>query len=614
MDKFLDILLGKPLANEQGSHEKFNIPFGLAVMASDAISSVAYAAEEILIVLIVVLGLQAYTWLSIVALMIIGLLAILTVSYLQIIRAYPQGGGAYIVAKENIGTVPGLVAGAALLIDYILTVAVSASAGGAAILSAFPGLLNYKVLIVIVFIVVLTILNLRGVSESSKIFSLPTYIFVFGMMFMIVFGIFKYAFWGGAANQVNKVVLKQTADVSIFLILRAFSQGCSALTGLEAVSNSVPNFKEPSQRNAKIVMILLSSIILFIFGGSSILANLYRAVPGENVTVLAQIAEGVFGRNFMFYLIQVSTAIILLMACNTAFTGFPMLMYVVARDGFVPRQFTHRGKRLSFSIGIVSLSVIAGILVIVFKAVTHNLLPLYSVGVFMSFTLAQTGMVIHWRQGKERNWRIRALINGFGAVVTTITTGIIAYEKFEAGAWIVIILIPILVFIMLAIKRHYNIVAEQLRAHLKDYKAADLQKKFTHLAVVPIASLNKASLSALQYAKSVTDNVIALNISISKEQMEKLKASWSELDTDIVLVSKYSPYRHIVTPLLQSIDDIASRASDDEKITVVLPQFITHKWWGNLLHNNTGIFLRESILRNKNVIVSTYPYHLDDDE
>ncbi|MCR3760709.1 APC family permease [Clostridium felsineum] len=615
IDEFLDILLGKPLANEQSSHEKFNIPFGLAIMASDAISSVAYAAEEILIVLIAVVGIKAYTWLSITALMIIGLLTILTISYLQIIKAYPHGGGAYVVAKENIGTSAGLVAGAALLIDYILTVAVSASAGGAAILSAFPGLVSYKVPIVIIFIIVLTILNLRGISESSKIFSLPTYVFIISMIFMIILGIFKYVFLKEAAPPVNGAVLKQTGDITILLILRAFSQGCSALTGIEAVSNSVPNFKEPSQRNAKIVMILLSVTIFFIFGGSTILANIYRAVPGENVTVLAQIAQGVFGKSFMFYLIQVVTAIILLMACNTAFTGFPMLMFVVANDGFAPRQFTHRGKRLSLSIGIGSLSVIAGLLVIVFNANTHHLLPLYSVGVFMSFTLAQTGMVICWRRNSsEKNWRIRALINGLGAVVTTITTAIIAYEKFKEGAWIVIVLIPILVFIMLSIKRHYNIVAEQLRVQLENYKDTFKKGKFKHIAVVPIASLNKASLGALQYAKGITDDVIALNISINKEQMEKLKIAWQELDTDIVLVSKYSQYRHVVTPLLEYIDQISAKAKADEKITVVLPQFITHKWWGKLLHNNTGFFLRESMLGNKNVIVSTYPYHLEDDE
>lgn len=613
VNNFLDIIFGTPLSNEQDSQEKYNIPFGLAIMASDAISSVAYAAEEILIVLIGVVGLFAYNWLGSISLMIIGLLFILTISYLQIIKAYPHGGGAYIVAKENIGIKYGLAAGAALLIDYVLTVAVSSSAGVAAIISAFPSLSTYKIELVIILITILTILNLRGISESSKIFSIPTYIFIFSMIFMIIFGIIKYTIYGPSGYN-GAETLKQSGDITIFLILKAFSQGCSALTGLEAVSNSVPNFREPSQRNASIVMILLSTIILFVFGGSCILARFYHAVPNENITILAQIAQGVFGRTFMFYLIQVSTAIILLMACNTAFTGFPMLMYVVAKDGYAPRQFTTRGKRLSFSIGIVALSLTAGILVIIFKAVPHNLLPLYSVGVFLSFTLAQAGMVLHWKTSKEKGWKVRSFINGFGAIITTITTCIIGFEKFKDGAWIVIILIPLIVLSMISIKKHYDTVAAQLKCYAEDFENASIGKKFTHIVVVPIASLNKASLSTLQYARSITDDVIALNVSTNKNQIEKLKSSWDQLNLDILLVSKYSPYRQVITPLLQYINLISNSTTENEKITVILPQFITHKWWGKLLHNHTSFFIRESLLKNNNIIVSTFPYHVTDDD
>ncbi|QXE17358.1 APC family permease [Clostridium sp. 001] len=613
LEKFVDVLIGKPLPNEQTSHEKYNILFGLAIMASDAISSVAYAAEEILVVLIGVLGLVAYNWLGWVSLMIIGLLFILTISYVQIIRAYPQGGGAYIVAKENLGIRPGLVAASALLIDYILTVAVSASAGVSAIISAFPTLGIHKISLVVGLIIILTILNLRGVSESSKIFSIPTYLFILGMITMIIYGFIKYSIYGAAAPMINTSI-KATGTLSIFLILRAFSSGCSALTGLEAVSNAVPNFKEPSQKNAKMVMILLSSLILFIFGGTSLLARFYHAVPTKNVTVLSQIALGVFGRNFMYYFIQITTSIILIMACNTAFTGFPMLMYVVARDGFAPRQFTMKGKRLSFSIGIEVLSFIAGILVLIFKADVHSLIPLYSVGVFLSFTLAQTGMVLHWKSSTEPGWKKRALINGIGAIVTIITTLIIIYEKALAGAWIVIALIPIIVIIMASIKRHYDKVAEQLRASKEDILNIELGKKFTHICIIPIASLNKATLNALQYARSITPDVIALNVSIDKTSTEKLKTKWAELNTDILLVTKYSPYRQIITPLLKYIEIISNAASEDEKVTIILPQFITHKWWGNFLHNHTGFLLRENLLRNKNIVVSTYPYHLNDEE
>lgn len=610
--ELLDVLIGEPLANEQNAHERYNVLFGLAVMASDAISSVAYAAEEILYVLVSVIGVLSYVWLGWISLMIIGLLFILTISYIQIIRAYPHGGGAYVVAKENMGVKPGLIAAAALLIDYILTVAVSASAGVAAIISAFPVLGNHKISLVAGLIVILTILNLRGISESSKIFSLPTYLFIVSMLFMIFYGLIKYSIYGAPPPMVNQQ-LEAAGDISLFLVLRAFSSGCSALTGLEAVSNSVPNFKEPSQRNAKYVMMLLSGLIFLIFGGTSLLARFYHAVPVGYPTVVAQIAYGIFGNTFMFYVIQFTTAVILIMACNTAFTGFPMLMYVVGRDGYAPRQFTIRGKRLSFSTGIVALSFAACILVIIFGATTHRLIPLYSVGVFLSFILAQSGMVIHWNRSREKGWRKGAMINGFGAVITVIATAIIVYEKFTQGAWIVAILIPILVYIMLSIKKHYNSVAAHLRVEQEDLADIKLDKDFKHVMIVPIASINKAALNALQYARSITPDVIAINISTSRQLMEKIKERWDELNTDIMLIARYSPYRTVITPLLKYIDDIASAADENERITVLLPQFIIHEWWGNILHNKTSFFIRESLLRHENVIISTYPYHIDND-
>ncbi|MBL4930366.1 MULTISPECIES: APC family permease [Clostridium] len=615
LDKFMDILLGEPLSNEQGAHEKYNVPFGLAIMASDAVSSVAYAAEEILFVLVPVLGVAAFNWLTWTSLMIIGLLLILTISYIQIIRAYPHGGGAYIVAKENLGVKSGLVAGAALLIDYVLTVAVSASASVAAITSAFSELNRYKVLIVITLIIILTILNLRGISESSKIFSVPTYIFIVSMIFMILYGLFKFLVLHIEPNQLVHIPKRMDVigSVSVFLILKAFASGCSALTGLEAVSNSVPNFKQPAQKNAKIVMILLTGLILFIFGGSSFLARFYQVFPlHEGPTVIAQLAYGVFNNGIMFYVIQFSTAIILLMACNTAFTGFPMLMYVVGKDGYAPRQFTIRGKRLSFTVGIVALAFVACFLVIAFNAETHLLIPLYSVGVFMSFTLAQAGMVIYWRKSKETRWRIRASINGFGAFVTLVTTGIIAYEKFIHGAWIVIILVPMIVYVMVMIHRHYSRVACRLRVTKASLKNTNLRVKYNHIVVVPLASLNSATIGALQYAQSISSNVIALNISTSREDLEKLKHKWELLDTDILLVAKYSAFRAVVTPILDYIDKISNAAGEDEKITVILPEFETHEWWGSFLHNHTGFFLRETLLRKNNIVVATYPYHLSE--
>lgn len=613
LNKFLDLLIGKPLANEQRGGEKYNVPFGLAVMASDAVSSVAYAAEEILGVLILVIGLASYRWLGWISLMIIGLLFILTISYLQIIKAYPHGGGAYVVAKENLGIKPGLVAAASLLIDYVLTVAVSASAGMAAIVSAFPSLQSHEVELVVVLIIILTILNLRGVGESSKIFSIPTYLFIISMLFMIVYGLIRYSLYGAPTPMLN-VQVKAMGDISLYLVLKAFSSGCSALTGLEAVSNSVPNFKEPSQKNATLVMILLTGLILLIFGGTSLLARFYHAYPVStgSPTVVSQIAFGVFGRTFMFYVVQITTAVILLMACNTAFTGFPMLMYVIAKNRFAPRQFTVRGKRLSFSNGIIALSFVACILVVIFNANTHHLVPLYAVGVFLSFTLAQTGMVIHWKNKKERGWKKRAAINGFGAFVSVITAMIIIYEKFTQGAWIVIVIIPILVFIMLAIGKHYKSVADHLSTSCDDLANADIGKGYNHIVVVPIQSLNKATLNALQYARSLTNNVIALSIYTNEDELKALQNKWKQLDTDILLVTRYSPYRAVLTPLLKYIDLIAKSAGENEKITLLLSQFIVKEWWGGLLHNHTSFLLRETILHNENIVVSTYPYHFHD--
>jgi amino acid transporter len=611
LKKFLDLLIGKPLPNERSSHERYNVPFGLAIMASDAVSSVSYAAEEILIVLIGVIGLTSYKWLGWISLMIIALLIILTVSYIQIIRAYPQGGGAYMVAKKNINVKSGLVAASALLIDYILTVAVSASAGVAAIISAFPALGEQKITLAVSIIIILTILNLRGVSESAKIFSVPAYLFIVSMIFMIIYGLIKYSLYGAPEPMVHEQI-KATGELSLFLILKAFSSGCSALTGLEAVSNSVPNFKEPAQKNAKTVMVLLGCLILFIFGGTSILARFYQTVPVGYPTVIAQIAYGVFGYGFMFYVIQFTTAMILIMACNTAFTGFPMLMHSVGKDGFVPRQFTVRGKRLGFSNGIVALAFVACILVIIFNAETHALLPLYAVGVFLSFTLAQTGMVKHWIKAKDRGWIKRAVINGFGAFITAVTTLIIAYEKFQHGAWMVIIVIPFLVLGMLSVKKHYNSVAAQLRVETEDLRELNFNKNIAHIIVVPIASLNRATLSALQYARSLSLDVIALNVSTDNEAIDKLKSRWDKLNTDILLVAKYSTYRTVITPLLHYINIIADATAENEKITVMLPQFITHEGLGEILHNHTGFILRESLLRSKNVVVSTYPYHLED--
>ena len=408
---------------------------------------------------------MAYKYMFYAALCIVVLLFILVFSYRQTIDSYPCGGGAYIVAKDNLGTIPGLTAGASLTVDYILTVAVSISAGTAALTSAMPSLLSHKVLIALTMLLIITIGNLRGVKESSKLFGVPTYLFIFSCIVLIVTGIVRHFIFGYSPAPMYPVP-KAIGDVTLFLFLRAFASGCTALSGIEAVSNGIPNFKAPSSKNAKAVLALLAFLILFIFGGLSFLATIYHPVPHADVTVFAQIAQQVFGKNIMFYIIQVTTALILVMAANTAYAGLPLLLSLMAQDGYVPRQFSQRGKRLSFSNGIIVLAVAAGILIIVFQGDTHLLLPLYAVGVFLSFTLSQVGMFLKWKRGKAPGWKHKALINGLGAIVTFITVILIGITKFVHGAWIVCIVIPLLVYFMMKIKNHYTNVADQLKLSL----------------------------------------------------------------------------------------------------------------------------------------------------
>ncbi|MBP2032982.1 amino acid transporter [Clostridium algifaecis] len=604
LEKFL---IGNSLKTEQLKGEKFNIFWGLPIMSSDAISSVAYAGQEILLVLVPVLGMLSYKYMLYASLCIVFLMFMLTFSYRQTIDAYPTGGGSYIVAKDNLGTIPGLVAGASLTIDYILTVAVSTSAGTAAITSAAPSLLPHKVVITLVLIVFLTIGNLRGIRESSKMFGIPTYLFIVSVLFMIIWGIFKVHFLGYVPKSIYKIP-QISGDITLFLFLRAFAAGCTALTGIEAVSNGVPSFKEPSQKNAKRVLELLSLTILLMFGGISYLSTIYHSVPNDQITVLAQIANEVFGGNVMFYEIQATTAIILVMAGNTAFAGLPLLMAFMAKDGFVPRQFAKRGKRLGYSNGIIILGVLSGLLVIVFKGDTHLLLALYAVGVFISFTLSQSGMFVRWVKNKKSGWVHKSLINGTGAVLTFITTIIIGITRFKHGAWIVIILIPAMVYLMLAIKRHYSEVARQLKLPLNEKpKDIDFEKQKRYV-IVPIDTLNKSFLKALNYARTISDNIIVFHVSVDDEATGKLLKKWNEYDVGIPIIVKKSPYRSIVGPLVKFIESEEYAAGSKDTVTVVLPQFVVTKWWGNILHNQTALLIKTMLLKRRNIAIVTVPY------
>lgn len=614
-------LIGRPLKNADIHGEKYNVGWGLPILASDAISSVAYAGEEMLLVMIPIIGLMSYRYVLYISIAIIGLLLLLMLSYRQTIESYPSGGGAYIVAKENLGVFAGVAAGASLSIDYILTVAVSVSSGVQQLTSAFMGLKHFTVPICVLFVLLIMIGNLRGIRESSRMFGLPAYIFVMSMLALMAVGFYKY--FSGAP--IPKTVAPYASyfgagTVSLMLVLRAFSNGCTALTGVEAVSNAVPNFREPSTRNAKTVLLLLSLIILVIFGGTSILVNIYHATPGEGQqAVLIDMADKIFGRSgifnaSMFYLITASLVVILVLAANTAFSGFPMLISVMANDGFVPRQLKMRGDRLSYSNGIIILSALSIMLIVMFRANVSRLIGLYAIGVFISFTLSQTGMLLRWWRNKGKNWRFKAFINGLGAFVTAIVVVIIAITKFLEGAFLVVFLVPVLMILMLKVKKHYFAISKQLRIREEEYNTIDITKDaYRNRVIVPIESLNKSSIRALRYARTISDSVTAFIVAVDEESEEKIRNNYSRLKTDIPLIVKYSPFRKVVEPLLKYIRSEEYDYQEGDMITVILPQFSVHKWWHQLLHNQTRLFIERELMKHKHIVVSTMPLQMKDD-
>ena len=609
--KVKSVLIGKAIKSTESESQKFSVFWGLPILSSDAISSVAYASEEILLVLIPVLGVASYKPLLGIAAAIVGLLVILVFSYRQTIDCYPHGGGSYSVASDNLGRLPGLVAAASLSIDYVLTVAVSSCSGTAAILSAFPELLPYRVEITLSLILLLTLGNLRGIRESSVLFGIPPYLFIVSINAMILTGMVRVLVLG-QVPQPSASLQQPLQDASLFLILKAFSSGCTALTGVEAVSNGIPNFKVPSQKNAKKVLVMLACLVFAIFVGVCFLASMYKVVPQENVTVVAQIATGVFGQNsIMFYVVQATTALILIMAANTAFADLPLLLSLLAKDGYVARSFASRGTRLSFSNGIMLLFAMASVLVIVFKAETHLLIPLYAVGVFLSFTLSQTGMFKRWITRREGNWRHKAAINGFGAIVTAVTCVILAVTKFTSGAWVVLICIPALVFLMLLIRRHYDRVRDNLAI---EESGSELIRRNTaeSYLILPVQSVNKSFVKALNYAMTLSSRIEIYHISTERSDTDKLKRQYSELKVDFPLVVEEAPYRNVNEMLISHVDAKQSVLQPHEMLTVVLPQFIIPRHWHNILHNQTSFRLRTALLRRRNVAVVSVPYIINE--
>jgi amino acid transporter len=613
------LLVGRPIASSESEHQRISKTIALAVFSSDAISSTAYATQQILFVIAfsgssLALGLKQ---LVPIALAVDVLLVLVTASYRQTIFAYPSGGGSYIVTRENLGENPSLVAGASLMVDYILTVAVSVSAGVAAIISIpqFQGLEKHRVAVCLVIVLIITLANLRGIKESGRIFAAPTYAYIFILVALVFLGLTRTEFhWFGGihtipfdAAKANKGLMRTGGTLSLLILLRGFSSGAVALTGVEAISNGVPAFRRPESKNAAATLTWMATILGTLFLGVSILAHHLHPYPSDKVTAFAQMGKQVFGSGFTFWFLQLATAAILTLAANTAYADFPRLSSIIARDGYLPRQLANRGDRLVFSNGVIVLAAMASVLIIVFGGLTDALIPLYAVGVFTAFTLSQAGMVVHHHRLREPAWRRGIAINGTGAVATAIVTIIFAVTKFGEGAWIPIVVIPVIVALFKAIHHHYASVAAGLKVPL-DYKP----RRMNHTVVVLVGGVHRGVLEALAYAKSLSPNrLLALSVVSDDEEQERIEQAWRDRKIDVPLEIVHSPYRELTRPILRFIDELDAR-HENSIVTVVLPEFVVGNWWSQLLHNQSALFLKGRLLFRKGTVVTSVPYHLED--
>lgn len=601
-------LLGESLPTSASIHERLSNATGLAVLASDALSSVAYATQETLLVLLLA-GSSSLSLSLPISGIIILLLAIVALSYRQTIKAYPNGGGAYIVARENLGIYPGLIAAASLMIDYILTVTVSISAGVAALTSAVPWLHPYTVEMCLVFIVLIMFANLRGLRESGNIFMVPTYAFILGIFILIGCGLFQQA-TGHVLPTLQNIPAKE--PLGLFLLARAFAAGCTALTGVEAISDGVLAFKPPEWKNARLTLSYMGGILGAMFLGISYLAHIYQVIPTEHETLLSVLGKQIFGVGIFYYYLQAATLLILLLAANTSYADFPRLCYFLARDGFLPRQLSLLGDRLVYSNGINLLSCCAALLIIIFRGNTSAVLPLYAVGVFTSFTLSQSGMVIHWFKERGKGWQVSAVMNGIGAVATTGVLGVILATKFLLGAWVVVVTIPIVVSLFLAIHRHYRYVAARLSIQgiePRSYLRTPRVKTVTHPAVVLVGQLHRGTFEALDYARLIADEVVAVHVDIGLTDREKLQLAWQDLQSDIPLEILESPYRSVGEALTHFLT-LFEEQRPGVFLTLIIPAFVTKNWWEGLLHNQTAFFLKAALLAKKSRVVTTVRYYL----
>jgi amino acid transporter len=587
------LFVGSPLATAQARHERLSRTSALAVFSSDALSSVAYATEEILLVLVLA-GSAA----------IALLIAVVVSSYRQTILAYPHGGGAYIVTKDNLGTLPALVAAGALLIDYVLTVAVSVAAGVAAITSAFPILYDYRIALGVIFIAGIATVNLRGLRESGALFAVPTYLFVVSFAAMLAYGFVRWIFgWEGVPAPAAEPA-EMSQALTIFLVLRAFASGCAALTGVEAVSDGVPAFRPPEARNARIVLAWLGIILVTLFIGITFLAHHYQVLPRAEETVVSQLARLIFGGGLLYYEVQAVTMLILVFAANTAFADFPRLAYFLARDGFIPRQFGTRGDRLVFSNGILILGGLAALLILLFGGATHALIPLYAVGVFVSFTLSQASMVRRWLSRREEGWWWRWVLNAVGAATTGLVMLVIAATKFSHGAWMVVLLIPLLVALFMMIHRHYADVARQLS--LVNYGGPP---PIQHSVLVLVGDLHRGVAAALRYAQTLSTSAKAVYVELDPERTQKLEEKWGKFGLGVPLVVLTSPYRSLLTPFLDYVNHLLA-VGENHVVTIVIPEFVPARWWQHLLHNQTALLIKGALLFRKGVVVVDVPFHL----
>lgn len=619
-------LIGRPLSTADAPHQTIGKVVGLAVFASDALSSTAYATQEILVILAAA-GTMAFGYVFPISIAIVALLAVVAISYEQTIHAYPDGGGAYIVARDNLGEIPALMAAAALLTDYILTVAVSVSSGVAQIVSAYPNLFEFRVELAVCFVFFVMLINLRGVKESGAAFAAPTYFFIVMMFITVGVGIFRFV-TGSLGTVVNAPELEAAHTVAVitpFLLLHAFSSGTAALTGVEAISNGITAFKEPRSKNAGITLIWMAGILGTLFLGISFLAREIQAVPSEEVTVISQLAETVFNGRDIFYLLLIGgTTVILIMAANTAFADFPRLSALAAQDGFLPRQFAYRGSRLVYSRGIIALAVIASLLIVIFQASVSRLIPLYAIGVFLSFTLSQGGMALRWRKiGRlkageelvergsslrfERGWQYKMLINGLGAVSTFVVMIVFSVTKFRDGAWFVLILTPTLMLVFWRIHVHYRGLAGRLSLDHYEEPAPHVTR---HRVIMPVSGVHQGTLQALRYARMLSNDVTAVHVSIDPLETEKVQKKWNTWGDGVRLYILDSPYRLFLEPLLVYIDEIIAQRQPNEVITIVVPQFVAASPVESVLHMNTAELLRRELLTTPGIVITDVPYQV----